>query len=303
MTTGLVAVESVAVNAAEIGQLLRKGRTQKNMSVDDLARELHLQVRQINALERGDFSGFSGPAFVKGHLRACARLFALDGDALVHLYEAGLPQPTVFTPAPPVLATKIVKAPSQGRRSGLVVVALLILVALLVVWIWSGWYVPFRAIITDPVASVVTTTPAGDGLSLPDGMPSLGDALTSVSVDQVAAGTTEPAPAMPVADLPASPTPVVPSIAAEQGPILHLEFMDDCWVQLKSGDGKILHEKLHTKGEMLDLVVTTPLHVWFGKADAVNASYNGVVVSVPVKPGFQSARFVLGDESAPGEFE
>ena len=65
----------------------------------------------------------------------------------------------------------------------------------------------------------------------------------------------------------------------------------------------MIHEKVHKKGEIFDMPVKTPLHVWFGRASAVNVSYNGAVVPVPVRPGFQSAQFVLGDEPASGEIE
>ena len=88
-----------------------------------------------------------------------------------------------------------------------------------------------------------------------------------------------------------------------QDPELHIEFIDDCWVQLKSSDGTILHDKTHKKGEMFDMSVKTPLHIWFGRAAAVNVSYNGAVVEVPIKQGSQSIQFILGDEHLSGEAE
>ncbi len=84
---------------------------------------------------------------------------------------------------------------------------------------------------------------------------------------------------------------------------LHIEFNDECWVQIKSKDGKILHEKNHVNGDVLDMQVEAPVYLWLGRARGVNLSYNGAVVAVPVKPGAQSAQFVIGDEPSSSEIE
>jgi hypothetical protein len=34
-----------------------------------------------------------------------------------------------------------------------------------------------------------------------------------------------------------------------------------------------------------------------GRAAAANVSYNGTLVDIPTRPGFQSAKFVLGDDT------
>lgn len=280
-----------AAELVGIGQLLRQARMQKGLGVEDCARELHLQVRQVQALEQGDFSGFNGPAFVKGYLRACARLYALDGDALVGQYEAAVPSQKPFAPLSPVLATRIVRPSRQSllNRSLLVVVLLLAAAAGGAGLWWSGiWQPPLP--LENPAS--MDNSPA----LLPD--------------DQLVAtpAVTEPQPslapvqaAVPVAN--PGGQPESEPAAGSDVPLLHVEFMDDCWLQVKDDQGKVLHEKTHRKGDVLDLPAPTPLHLWFGKATAVNVSYNGAVVTVPVKPGFQSARFVIGDDPATGGIE
>lgn len=78
------AADSVsAVSEPTTGGRLRASREKLKLSIFDVARELKLQPRQIEALERDDYAVFSSPVFVRGFLRNYARLLGLDGDALV----------------------------------------------------------------------------------------------------------------------------------------------------------------------------------------------------------------------------
>jgi cytoskeleton protein RodZ len=318
------------VDLAGIGQLLCQIRTEKGMTTEHVARELHLQIRQISALEAGDFSGLGGPVFVKGYLRACARLYAVDGDRLVDLYDALSPQqPKSYFPS--ALASAETMVLKSGRRDGklwllvLFVAVTALLVFLLLQWQRAGMVFPFAVL--QPEAGVVDTASAESSLPAstePAGLASSAAAPapeTPILAGQLIAGQTQPAGQAP---MPTEQTLPEQALAGQepaqqagetgnagnagdaqalQDAVLHIEFVDDCWVQLKTDDGKILHEAVHKKGEIFDMPVRTPLHVWLGRALAVNISYNGTVVPVPAKPGFQSVQFVLGDDISPGETE
>ena len=70
------------------GQGLRAARDSARQSVDAVAQHLKLAPRQIRALEAGAWGELPGPTFVRGFARNYARLFDLDGDAIV----AALPE-------------------------------------------------------------------------------------------------------------------------------------------------------------------------------------------------------------------
>ena len=55
----------------------------QGLSLGDIARQLKLSVRQVEALERDDHGGFPGVVFVRGFLRNYAKLLRLDPDSLV----------------------------------------------------------------------------------------------------------------------------------------------------------------------------------------------------------------------------
>lgn len=265
-------------SATEIGFALQQHREKKQISLDVAAGELRLSPRQVANLEAGQFTDFRSAVFVKGYLRTCAKMYGLDGDALVRAYERVAPQ---IEAAPNSSVTKarrvVISAPSQTKKYWVVAAALLLIaVAGAAYWQW---------VLRE---NVMVATPASETVSGQVDLPDIGVVGSVV-------GGVEP-PAMPVTAVAPAALPV-PAVEVSQDAVLHMEFSDDCWVQIKDESGKILHEKNQRKGDVLDMTVSPPLRVWLGRAGAANVSYNGVLVAVPVKVGYQSAQFVLGDDT------
>jgi cytoskeleton protein RodZ len=305
----IAAASSAAMQVTDlagIGKVLRQARVAREMTVEDAALELHLQIRQINALEKGEFGSFSSPAFIKGYLRACAKLYGLEGDALITLYDSFLPPPGTYTPSILINSKKSVLASGYRSKVAVSVCVFIALIAVLSFVFWLGsryWPEGFLYSANNALHSVfdVDDTP-------PDTLPDEPVELNVIeNITPPDAPTTASLATAGLVDNPAPAANENQSVMTPGGDVqdsvLHIEFIDDCWVQLKDKDGHLLHEKVHKKGEVFDMSVKAPLHVWFGRAGAVNVSYNGAVVPVPVKQGFQSAQFILGDESSSGEIE
>ena len=73
-----VAETEAAETQQSAGQLLRAARLVRGMSVEDVARQLRLSVRQITALEEDDYSKLSGGTFLRGFVRNYAKLVQVD---------------------------------------------------------------------------------------------------------------------------------------------------------------------------------------------------------------------------------
>ena len=287
--------------ATDIGLALQQHREKKHISLEDAARELRLSVRQVAALESGQFAGFRSAVFVKGYFRTCAKLYGMDGDALIRAYERVEPQVETVLRLPMATASReVISAPNRSKKYLAAVLVSLVLVAVVSYWQWT-----LRAV-EQPTASTLDMpadqSVASDGVmdavldnaaaqSSPSGDNALPELVASVVLNNSAASDTAITDSTTGAKI-ESPDSV-----------LHMEFSDDCWVQIKSEEGKILHEKNYGKGEVLDMTASPPLHVWLGRAAATNISYNGVLVSVPIKPGYQTAQFVLGDDTQSSRVE
>ena len=83
--------------------------------------------------------------------------------------------------------------------------------------------------------------------------------------DAPAAGATEPAEV----DAPAAPeTPAVSGV-------LHLEFGDESWVEIKDASGRMLHRQLNPAGSSVDIPGQPPFDVVIGNAAQARMTYNG----------------------------
>ena len=75
------------------GHLLREAREERGYSQKEVARDLHLTSKVIDALEESNFDIIPSSLFARGYIRSYARHLGLDGQSLVAEYDAvyGIP--------------------------------------------------------------------------------------------------------------------------------------------------------------------------------------------------------------------
>lgn len=69
------------------GAQLAAVRTAKGLTVEFIASRLNLRVRVIQLLEADDYTQMPNPVFVKGYLRAYAKLVDVNPDALLEIFN------------------------------------------------------------------------------------------------------------------------------------------------------------------------------------------------------------------------
>lgn len=80
----------------EVGPKLRDARVAKNLSLEDIAFATKIPRASLAHLEGGRYETLPAAVFVRGFIRAYARVVNLDPNALIRLYEATgrPPEPT-----------------------------------------------------------------------------------------------------------------------------------------------------------------------------------------------------------------
>lgn len=68
------------------GERLQAARIQQGLSLDDVASRMHLSTSILEAIEENNFEEITAPIFVKGYLRAYARIVLLDEDDMIQQY-------------------------------------------------------------------------------------------------------------------------------------------------------------------------------------------------------------------------
>ncbi len=93
-------VSSPADGQEAAGAALLRERRRQGLSLGDISRQLKLSVRQVEALERDDYSGYKSPVFIHGFIRNYAKLLGLDPEPLIRATDLMLNPPPVAAAAP-----------------------------------------------------------------------------------------------------------------------------------------------------------------------------------------------------------
>ena len=135
------------------GEQLRNARQGYRWSVEDVAANLNLTVEMVRALESGDTEALPGPTFVRGYLRAYARLMEIDESTV--LAGADDTEEESIGSVVPVLGKEAFKD-KKGRQwlkfstsqkkswRKTVLISILILAGILTAWWFSGLLPTFQ---------------------------------------------------------------------------------------------------------------------------------------------------------------
>jgi cytoskeleton protein RodZ len=281
------------------GETLRYHREARNLAVEDIAAQMRLDPRVIEALESDDYGNLPAALYVRGYLRGYAKILKLDPSGLLQLYESAAPQPL------PEIVPEAKHPPqrsSTDRPVRLFTYLITLTIVLLVVAWWQGNHV-----VRDYLPAAVAEDPEPPPPGLPYPVP--------VVKHPDSPFYRAPAPEVEAKPAPAATTPDNGASAAEPGEAsvagvapaapagpdrLHLEFSADSWVEVLDAGGNKLYTGLARAGESLDLGGEAPLEVLLGYAPGVSLDFNGE----PFDPAPYSrsgvARFTLASDDLAG---
>lgn len=116
------------------GSKLKQVRQDKGYGIDYVAGKLHLRIQVVELLEADDYDNMPEPVFIKGYLRAYAKLLEENPDELLELFN------TIYKPVIPPERTlwQSKKEINPAEKAVRVVTALFALSVFIAVSIW--WY-------------------------------------------------------------------------------------------------------------------------------------------------------------------
>ncbi|MCK5667330.1 MAG: helix-turn-helix domain-containing protein, partial [Thiotrichaceae bacterium] len=133
------------------GFLLKKGREEKKLSSSEVAKELHLDDKFIQALECEDYTQLPAPAFLCGYIRNYAKLVNLQPEALIADYKKGFGNEVL---EPELKVSKQKKISDSSIQSTLFVLLFkFLLLAALVFASWHLWTYVSENYINRPLAT------------------------------------------------------------------------------------------------------------------------------------------------------
>jgi len=312
------------------GKALAAQREAMGWTVEQVADQLKLAVRQVVALEQGDYANLPGPAVVRGFVRAYAKVVKLDAAPLVA-------QIALDTPAAPDNSAAIrrdkptsfsqVRFPTNGKRASKMPWFLIGGIVLLVGGAGAAWQMGLLPKLTMPsMAPAVTatapaaTTPDASVTVLPPPVqaapqpgaakpaeahpPVISNPVPLISVpptttpSSAAAGPGTPGGVAPAPLTPAGVTP--PGAVTAQAPAaagapnaLILTVREDSWIEVRQPKGPKLFSGLVKAGRIEAISVNGPVTLIVGRPSAVDVTLRGQPVALPVVAGGRVARVNL----------
>jgi len=274
-----------------LGTQLTAERETRGWSIEQVATQLNLAPRQIQALELDDYAALPGMASVRGFIRAYAKLLKLDPTPLIAMIspKSGAPNESI------VLRRALSSAPFFDNRSlsshrrGLPIKPLAALALALVVVLailfgeqtrWpSGALQPLTAVLKEWGILPVVEAAAGSiaGTATPD------DA-SAIANNPITMAPTQVEPTVPVVagvpeTVPATPASSTPSPASD-GLGLVLKLREDSWVEIRRANNSVLTSRLMKAGSSESFDVEGPISLTLGNAAGVDASLRGAPVDL-----------------------
>ena len=295
-----------------VGELLRAERLAQGLSIEDVARQLRLAVRQVTALEEDDYDKLAGGTFARGFVRNYAKLLQMDAGPLLQQLDQSLPPPAPQTITYQIEGVPFPSKQKSGSRN-LIIAAVIILALLLLVYeIYRGNEANIANIGKQP--DVRSETGAGaeettePRLLSPDMTPN-GESGAASSAEEAAAGEKEstaqlPAPALvlsppptrevaPAVAVPEPANTVSPGSASQSGNTavtppganggangIRLVFLGESWTEVKDGRGRLLLSRINPRGTEQVLQGKPPFFLTIGNAAEVKLVYNSKPVDL-----------------------
>jgi cytoskeleton protein RodZ len=276
-------VNGVQTNEAGPGAMLKRAREARDMTQQDVADTLNLTLRVIDDVESENWSRLPPAAFSRGYVRAYAKLLEIDPEGMVHAFDAAVGhtsaahQAQVFKAMPPAkggVADLLQKQPGTVLTSAVVLVICCVVVVLWAVWPDASNDSAAASPPSLPAPAVAPRPRVATPVTAQDAQPVAAPRENEQAPNVAAAASSE----TPAADQPsAAPEGSIAAhrITASGEDHLAFAFAEDCWVEVKDGQGRDVYSDLSRSGESLELVGQAPFTIMLGYAPGVTLAFNG----------------------------
>lgn len=297
-----------------VGECLRQAREARQLSVAEIAQVLKLGVRQVDALESGQWDGLPGATFIRGFVRNYARQVGLDPLPLMQQLDQSLAKPVSNLEVPETRPAMVYSAGFGSSRKnkqmvfgGLAVVIVAGLLYFLAPNDLSALRDSTQAMLDRIGKAEKTAAQAAEPVETKVSDPVFPPGTTPQQVmnPQVLAPAAEPAVnaqppvvATPVAaEKPPAAAPLAlsppPTAVAGSKPQLRFLATKEAWVEVKDRDGKVVFSQRLAAGSEQLVSGQGPLSLVVGYAPGVELFWHGEKVDLTPHARGDVARLVL----------
>jgi cytoskeletal protein RodZ len=217
---------------SDLGDLLRRARAYKGVTLRDAERVTRINRQYLSALESHDFEKLPPPAYARGIVRNYAQYLGLDPAMVLSLYETAAEE-TAADSFEVVEAIRPMDVHTHWAPNFAIIGFMLVVSAVVFAWVYSAY---FQAAGASPTVTIAQSTPPALStdttlLGLVTNSPTLGAPSPTATVQQ------SPTPTEPVAEPTQTPPPpattptvedpVVSELPEEESTTSVEEFVDE----------------------------------------------------------------------------
>ncbi len=275
--------------SAGAGSILSAARQRQGLSVADVARQLKLGVRQIEALEADDYKSLPRITFVRGFIRNYAKLLQIDAEPLLKPTEHLLPMPQV-----PEAEPGVAEIPSVSNKNNLwrSYAAFALFASLGVMFLVFEWYREQSVPRTKPVSAAVkpqkSKTPVAQFTPRPASPAN--PANTASPANQASTSGPVVPGDTPLPEQTGEARPVAQQIRSSE---IRLEFDEETWVGITDKNGRTIFAQLNPAGSTQTVRGYPPFLLVAGNAAGVRLTYNDKPVDLQPYTKVDVARITL----------
>jgi cytoskeleton protein RodZ len=273
------------------GRALAQLRSERKLSIADVAQRLKYGARQIEALEAEEFDRLPGATFVRGMVRGYAKLLETDPEPILEALE----QRYIPADVDLDLRDKGIPFARRGRHGTRAYLALSVLVLIVVAGVLYEWRVG-----AFPWVRLGANAPLEQNQPVAGSRPARAAPSEEVAPQAAAPATLPEPPPADAAVRPeaaAAPATAVPPAPPSQAPggegRLRMEFGGESWVEIRDKDGKLLMSQLNPTGSRRIVSGRVPLSLVIGNAANVRLTYNDKPVDLKPYIQIEVARLTL----------
>ncbi|MDD5241432.1 MAG: DUF4115 domain-containing protein [Sulfuricella sp.] len=293
------AVEPQEEAKVDAGKALAEARERSGLTVADVARQLRLSTRQIEALEANDHASLPGDTFLRGFIRNYAKLLQIDSEPLLGSYQWAQPQtqPIAVPRGRVEFGGRRRFMSFGGNSSQMPLPKFAIVIGVAVLALSWGAYELLQGRPANLETSVKSGSETTMALSLPQSHPQNNEETpheAPVENQDAQPKVSSPAPAKEVVPSVTVPSaPIIATVGDAGGQRLQFVFDGDSWVEVKDKGGKVIFYQLNPKGSQQLVRGTPPFSLVVGNAAHVKLSYNDKPVDLAPHIKVDVARLTL----------
>jgi cytoskeletal protein RodZ len=107
-----------------LGESFRAAREARNLSLSDVAEQIHIRAIYLQAIEEEEWSAIAAPVYVRGFIRTYARFLGLDPQGSIDRFNAVAGEPSAVPP--PISVSPVRRGPSAWLWVGGIAAAVLV---------------------------------------------------------------------------------------------------------------------------------------------------------------------------------